>query len=318
MWQDLSARSSLEALEKLQPRLATVLRYNDDNDGNDVDENAKWITEYDATQLVPGDIIKLRVGDSIPADARLVSLTSSTMYVDESSLTGESVSVGKLPGDEGMSDDQLKNGNINNDADNTSTSIPIQDQSSMLFSGCLVTRGSGIAMIARTGPATQIGKIQSTLNEAQSEEEERKTPLGEQLDEFGTTLSYVIGGVCVAVWVASIPHFTDSVFDTWAEGAVYYAKVGVALGVAAIPEGLPAVITLCLSLGTRRMAERNVIVRKLPSVETLGCTSVICTDKTGTCEYITLSGTYDFHTEYCTTNLSNVCPSTEMKCRATK
>ena len=319
VWQDLSARSSLEALEKLQPRLATVLRYNDD-DGNDVDENgdvaknAKWITEYDATQLVPGDIIKLRVGDSIPADARLVSLTSSTMYVDESSLTGESVSVGKLPGDEGLSDDQLKNGNINDDdADNTSMSIPIQDQSSMLFSGCLVTRGSGIAMIVRTGPATQIGKIQSTLNEAQSEEEERKTPLGEQLDDFGTTLSYVIGGICVAVWVASIPHFTDSVFDTWTEGAVYYAKVGVALGVAAIPEGLPAVITLCLSLGTRRMAERNVIVRKLPSVETLGCTSVICTDKTGTCEYITPSGTYNFHTEYCTTNLSGVCPSTEMK-----
>ncbi|KAL7541486.1 hypothetical protein ACHAXR_010988 [Thalassiosira sp. AJA248-18] len=270
VWQDLSAQSSLEALEKMQPRLATVLRY-------DVDCEAKWINDYDATQLVPGDIIRLRVGDSIPADARLVSLTSSTMDVDESCLTGESGSVGKLPGDEGLSGTQK---NAGTDHGNT---VPIQDQSSMLFSGCLVTRGSGcIALVVRTGLATQIGKIQSTLAEAQSEGDERKTPLGEQLDEFGTTLSYVIGAICVAVWAASIPHFTDSVFDTWIEGAIYYAKVGVALGVAAIPEGLPAVITLCLSLGTRRMAERNVIVRKLPSVETLGCTSVICTDKTGT------------------------------------
>ncbi|KAL9184991.1 hypothetical protein ACHAXT_002768 [Thalassiosira profunda] len=271
VWQDLSARSSLEALEKMQPRLATVLRNVDGEAGT-----AEWITDFDATQLVPGDIIRLRVGDSIPADARLVSLMSSTMYVEQSSLTGESVSVGKLPGDEGLSEM-----NSESSFDGTNT-VPIQDQTSMLFSGCLVTRGSGTAIVVRTGTSTQMGKIQSTLAEAQLEGEERKTPLGEQLDEFGTTLSYVIGGICLAVWVASVPHFTDSVFDTWIEGAVYYAKVGVALGVAAIPEGLPAVITLCLSLGTRRMAERNVIVRKLPSVETLGCTSVICTDKTGT------------------------------------
>eukprot|EP01082_Thalassiosira_pseudonana_P014987 g13544.t1 g13544 contig8:914181-916401(-) len=266
VWQDLSARSSLEALKKMQPRLATVLRYDEDTNNNYSD----WITDYDATQLVPGDIIRLRVGEYIPADARLASLTSSTMYVDESSLTGESVSVGKLPGDEGLP------------AGDDKKTIPIQDQSSMLFSGSLVTRGSGTALVVRTGTSTQMGKIQSTLAEAQSETDERKTPLGEQLDQFGTTLSHVIGGICLAVWIASVPRFSDSAFSTWLEGAIYYAKVGVALGVAAIPEGLPAVITLCLSLGTRRMAERNVIVRKLPSVETLGCTSVICTDKTGT------------------------------------
>ena len=269
VWQDLSARSSLEALEKMQPRLATVLR----NDGNG---NSDWISDYDAQSLVPGDVILCRVGDSIPADSRLIELSSSTMYLDESSLTGESVSVGKLPGDEGLE------GSWNNSPDPKPPMIPIQDQSGMLFSGSLVTRGSGKALVVRTGINTQIGKIQSTLFEAQEETEERKTPLGEQLDEFGSTLSYIIGFICLVVWLTSIPRFSDSAFDTWFEGTVYYAKVSVALGVAAIPEGLPAVITLCLSLGTRRMAEKKVIVRKLPSVETLGCTTVICTDKTGT------------------------------------
>ncbi|KAL7433272.1 hypothetical protein ACHAXM_006637 [Skeletonema potamos] len=271
VWQDLSARSSLESLEKMQPRLATVLRRQ--GDSSSTTTSSEWITDYDATKLVPGDVIKVRVGDCIPADARLGSLTSSTMYVDESSLTGESVSVGKLPRDEGLP-------NVENNGEGKP--IPIQLQSMMLFSGTLATRGSGVAVVVRTGTETQIGKIQRTLAEAQVEGEDRKTPLGVQLDEFGTQLSYIIGGICLAVFLASIPRFSDAAFNNWIEGATYYAKVGVALGVAAIPEGLPAVITLCLSLGTRRMAEKNVIVRKLPSVETLGCTSVICTDKTGT------------------------------------
>ena len=253
VWQSMSADNSLAALQKMQAVLCRVQR------------NGGVLTEIPASELVPGDILMVSVGDKIAADARLISLEQSlSLQVDQGSLTGESVTVGKLPGDQGMA----------------APDSPVQDQKGLLFAGTMVTAGRGRAIVVQTGMDTQFGKIQAGVTEAAATPV--KTPLAAKLDDFGETLTWIIGVICLAVWLVSIPKMNDPSFANVWQGGIYYAKVSVALGVAAIPEGLPAVITLCLSLGTRRMAERNVIVRKLPSVETLGCVTVICTDKTGT------------------------------------
>lgn len=249
VWQDRNAANALEALKALQPRLCKVMR------------DGKWRAQFPARELVPGDLVELYKGDGIPADMRVVELRTATLQVDESSLTGETNTVSKSI-----------------EALAPKENMRPQDKHNMLFSGTIVASGKGWGIVTGIGMNTELGEITDEV----SNEEEDKTPLKQKLDDFGDNLAKVIGIICLLVWVMNYKQFSDPIHGSVFKGCIYYLKIAVALGVAAIPEGLPAVITLCLALGTRRMVKRNAIVRKLPSVETLGCTTVICSDKTGT------------------------------------
>lgn len=257
IWQESNAEKALEALKEIQSEHATVIR------------DGKKISNLPAKELVPGDIVELRVGDKVPADMRLLSLISSTVRVEQGSLTGESEAVSKT---------------VKPVAENTD----IQGKKCMVFGGTTVVNGNCICLVTQTGMNTEIGKVHSQIHEASQNEED--TPLKKKLNEFGELLTVIIGVICALVWLINVKYFLSWEYvDGWPknfkfsfEKCTYYFEIAVALAVAAIPEGLPAVITTCLALGTRKMAQKNALVRKLPSVETLGCTTVICSDKTGT------------------------------------
>ncbi|WP_018756551.1 calcium-translocating P-type ATPase, SERCA-type [Paenibacillus terrigena] len=207
------------------------------------------VIQIPADQLVPGDVVLLESGDRIPADIRWTETNSCD--VEESALTGESVPVNKhaSPIDE--------------------ASIPLGDQRNFGFMGTMVTRGTGRGIVVRTGMNTEMGKIADLIQQTESME----TPLQHRLEQLGKILIVVALGLTVMVVIAGIMH---------GQPAYGMFLAGVSLAVAAIPEGLPAIVTIALALGVQRMIKRKAIVRKLPSVETLGCASVICSDKTGT------------------------------------
>ncbi|MBI2848729.1 MAG: HAD-IC family P-type ATPase, partial [Chloroflexi bacterium] len=204
--------------------------------------------ELPPAALVPGDLIILEAGDRVPADARLVH--SASLEVDESVLTGESVPLEKEPSP-------------------VDPGATVPERRCMVFQGTLVTRGRGRALVAATGMATEIGRIAGLLDEAVVE----PTPLQIRLAGLGKVLVWVAALICSAVVALGILR---------GEPPYRMLMAGISLAVAAIPEGLPAVVTISLALGVQRMLSRNAIVRRLPAVETLGCATVICSDKTGT------------------------------------
>ncbi|KAL7115631.1 hypothetical protein ACP275_04G194300 [Erythranthe tilingii] len=257
VWQENNAEKALDALKEIQSEHASVVR------------DGKKISSLPAKELVPGDIVELRVGDKIPADMRVLSLISSTLRVEQGSLTGESEAVSKT-------------------TKAVAADVDIQGKKCVVFAGTTVVNGNCICLVTQIGMNTEIGKVHAQIQEAAQSEDD--TPLKKKLNEFGEALTAIIGVICFLVWLINVKYFlTWDIVDGWPrnfkfsfEKCTYYFEIAVALAVAAIPEGLPAVITTCLALGTRKMAAKNALVRKLPSVETLGCTTVICSDKTGT------------------------------------
>lgn len=203
----------------------------------------------DAAELVPGDIIKLEAGDFVPADARLIK--SASLKSEESALTGESVPSEK---------DALAE--VKEDA-------PLGDRSNMVFSGCSITYGAATAVVTQTGMNTQMGKIAGLLDN----EEDTQTPLQKKLAQLGKYLGFMALAACAIIFIVGLLNGIDvlEIFMT-----------AVSLAVSAIPEGLPAIVTIVLAIGVQRMVKKNALIRRLPAVETLGSASVICSDKTGT------------------------------------
>jgi len=240
--QEMGAEMALDALKKMTAQMTTVIR-------NGVRQS------IDAEQLVPGDILTLEAGDMIPADARIIE--SINLKVDESILTGESVPVEK---------------DANAEIDENAS---LGDRFNMMFSGCLITNGKATAVVVKTGMSTEMGKIAGLLNNTKKE----RTPLQKKMDSLvkiicgiaiasGATL-FTIQTIYHQLGLAGIP-VADRILDM------------VSLAVAAIPEGLPIVVTITLASSVLNMAQKNAIIRKIPAVETLGSASVICSDKTGT------------------------------------
>ncbi len=240
--QESKAEKAIAALKEMTAATSKVMR-----DGK--------LTVIKSEELVPGDIVLLEAGDSVPADGRVIE--SASLKIEEAALTGESLPVSKIT--EPIDEDK----------------VPLGDRKNMVYMGSTVVYGRGKAVVTDIGMRTEMGKIAEALNQAKDSE----TPLQKKLTQLSKILSVLVIGICIAIFVIDLirtyPNITvGSTLDTF--------MVAVSLAVAAIPEGLAAVFTIVLSIGVTNMSKHGAVIRKLTAVETLGCTQVICSDKTGT------------------------------------
>lgn len=245
VYQESKAEKAIEALQEMSAATSKVLR----------DGKVQIIHSED---LVVGDVILLEAGDAVPADARI--LESASLKIEEAALTGESVPVTKF-----IDIINLKEGEKD---------VPLGDRKNMMYMGSTVVYGRGKAVITATGMDTEMGKIADALTQA----EEGQTPLQLKLAQLSKILTWLVLGICVVVFAVQILRAGSLSFDL----ALHSFMIAVSLAVAAIPEGLAAVVTVVLSIGVTNMSKRNAIIRKLTAVETLGCAQIICSDKTGT------------------------------------
>ena len=246
--QEAKSEQALEALQEMSAAQSKVIR-----DGK--------LVHLPSSELVPGDIVLLEAGDSVPADCRV--LESASMKIEEAALTGESVPVEKHADAIALAAD--------------TDDVPLGDRKNMCYMGSTVVYGRGRAVVVGTGMKTEMGKIATALTQAKKE----LTPLQMKLNELSGILTKLVLAICVIIFAVDIMrHFGDlgsnpaMLLDTF--------MVAVSLAVAAIPEGLVAVVTIVLSMGVTKMSKRQAIIRKMTAVETLGCTQIICSDKTGT------------------------------------
>jgi P-type Ca2+ transporter type 2C len=242
--QEYRAERAMEALKKMAAPNASVVR-------NGIEK------EVPACDLVPGDVVLLTVGDRVPADARL--LESINLKTEEASLTGESLAVEK-------SIEPLSNG------------ASVGDRKNMVFAGTTVAYGRATAVITDTGMNTEFGKIATMLQEVEVE----RTPLQVNLDSVGKWISIAALGLCVILVLIGLLRWSLEGVVIWPDKVLEMFMWGISLAIAAVPEALPAVVTISLSLGVQKLVKRHALIRKLPACETLGSTTYICSDKTGT------------------------------------
>ena len=247
--QESKAEKAIDALQKIAAATSKVIR------------NGR-IVVVKSEDLVVGDVIVLEAGDAVPADARIIECAS--MKVEEAALTGESVPVIKT----------VETINSNG------ADVPLGDRKNMVFMGSTVVYGRGKAVIVGTGMNTEMGKIANALQTAK----EGKTPLQQKLSQLSKVLTYMVIGICVVIFAISLIRAAvdKTLMNDTANTILNTFMIAVSLAVAAIPEGLATVVTIVLSIGVTNMSKRNAIIRKLTAVETLGCTQIICSDKTGT------------------------------------